>query len=371
MRTIGIAGTAKNTGKTTTALEIIRQTTAAGLCNALTSIGYDGEEIDNVTGLPKPRYYLPKGTYLATGKRCLEGGQAEYRVVLETKIRTILGPIVVVEVSKPGLVVVAGPNRATDLQRVLEVFRNLGADLAIADGALNRIVPLVHSDGLILCTGAAFDNRITYLADHARALHSLFAPATGKGGAGWGDWITITSDASSALELQTNSLLVDDTLQQIERCVNRPIRDLVIPGACDVRLMQRLLEHNGRFLCAARLIFGSPLKLIASGDPLSWSRLFAEVLARGQEVAYLEKVPLLGFSVNPFYPRYLPKLKAYEPAAVSKENLLAAVKKKLPGFPVFDTKQEPKPDLLHLLGLETARSTGERLEANRKGVGTT
>jgi hypothetical protein len=53
---VGIAGTAKNTGKTTTLSAIMGEARKEpALVLGLTSIGYDGEGFDNVTGLPKPR----------------------------------------------------------------------------------------------------------------------------------------------------------------------------------------------------------------------------------------------------------------------------------------------------------------------------
>jgi hypothetical protein len=356
VRTIGIAGTAKNTGKTTTAVEIIRQSVAAGLCNAVTSIGYDGEDVDNVTGLPKPRYHLPRGTFLATAKSCLQASSVGYRVVEETRIRTILGPIVVVEVTEPGLAVVAGPNRAVDVQHLLGILQGRRVDLTIVDGALNRIVPLICTEGLVLCTGAALNgqDRVAHVVAHTQALYTLFLPALADDRAAWSSVITLTS-GESALELMTGSLLDEHTVLQIQRLLQMQrllkgaVRDLVIPGACDCGLLQRLLDSGIGNLKSARLIFGSPLKLMASGDALAWSRFLTDAQSRGQVVEYLAKIPLLFVSLNPFYPRFLPKLKAYEPASVDKEQLLAEVRSRIPGLPVFDIKQPPTPNLLALL----------------------
>lgn len=109
MHTIGFAGTAKNTGKTTAALQVLDRAAEAGLCLAVTSIGYDGEQRDHVTGLPKPRYALPAGTLLATAEQTLPVcGRLE---ILETSpIRTILGQVVIARMTEPGPAALAGPN---------------------------------------------------------------------------------------------------------------------------------------------------------------------------------------------------------------------------------------------------------------------
>ena len=69
---IGIAGTAKNTGKTTALGALIREATSRRLRVAVTGIGYDGEERDTITGLPKPRLDLPPGTIATTSEACLQ-----------------------------------------------------------------------------------------------------------------------------------------------------------------------------------------------------------------------------------------------------------------------------------------------------------
>ncbi|NTU75981.1 MAG: hypothetical protein HGA86_07660, partial [Anaerolineaceae bacterium] len=91
MRIIGFAGTAKNTGKTTAALTLLELARTAGLTPALTSIGFDGESLDHVTGLPKPRYLLHPGDLLATAETCLAHSSARFEVLQETDIHTILG----------------------------------------------------------------------------------------------------------------------------------------------------------------------------------------------------------------------------------------------------------------------------------------
>ena len=60
-RIVGIAGTAKNTGKTTALNALLRAAHEHGTLVGVTSIGYDGESIDTVTGLPKPSIFLEAG----------------------------------------------------------------------------------------------------------------------------------------------------------------------------------------------------------------------------------------------------------------------------------------------------------------------
>ena len=54
MRVLGFAGTAKNTGKTTTLEATIKFFADKHKNLFITGIGYDGEDFDNLTGFPSP-----------------------------------------------------------------------------------------------------------------------------------------------------------------------------------------------------------------------------------------------------------------------------------------------------------------------------
>ena len=121
---IGTAGTAKNTGKTTTNIAILRELFKTDISIGLTSIGYDGEDIDNITGLPKPRLLLKEGTIVATSEKCLHGSTAQFDVIKSTNISTPLGKIIIAQVIKKGLVIIAGPNKSTELRYTQSIGRN-------------------------------------------------------------------------------------------------------------------------------------------------------------------------------------------------------------------------------------------------------
>ena len=68
VRTLSLAGTCKNAGKTTVLGTLIGPPAqSAGL--ALTSIGRDGESRDIVTDTPKPPIYVGRGALIATAGR--------------------------------------------------------------------------------------------------------------------------------------------------------------------------------------------------------------------------------------------------------------------------------------------------------------
>ncbi len=348
MKTIGFAGTAKNTGKTTAALQLLEQAHAAGYRTALTSIGYDGEALDNVTGLPKPRYFARRGALVATAEGCLSSGDARCKVVQRTEVETALGEVVIAEVEQPGRVVLAGPNKGIELEQVLSLLATAGADLTIADGALNRLVPLLCTSGLVFSTGAAFEPDIPKLAGHLAALCKLFEPTLSAHAApiqAGAARITLEFADRTTRDLAHGSLIAAGTLGQLLDAVDRPLSRLTIPGACLPALLRELLHRRAGLLSGVELVFSSPLHLIAGAGPLEWQAVFEDTACRP---AYLRTLPLLFITVNPFYPRYRQRTGGYTAAYVDKTELLSACRAQITHPPVLDVRQPPLPDLLAL-----------------------
>lgn len=347
MRIIGFAGTAKNTGKTTTALAVLAQCVSANLATALTSIGFDGENRDHVTGLPKPRYNVGVGALIATAQKLLRVGSAVVEIRETTAIQTIFGPIMVAEVTKPGTVVLAGPNRQSDLAVVAAIFERLGADVTLVDGALNRLVPLIGTDALVLSTGAAFDERIPVIAEHAAALASLWSPPTFAITLPASLNIQILYSDGATAEIPGGSLLSESAQANLLHSLHHPVHRLVIPFACHPRLLGLILER----LPGSQLVLGDPLKCIASGDPLNWQKVWQDCSRLGVTPSYLHSVPVRLMTVNPFFPRFIASEHRYEPAYVNSAELVEAVQVGITLFPVMDIRQPPEPNFIRLLDL--------------------
>ncbi len=352
MKTIGFVGTAKNTGKTTTALHVLAQVRAAGLPAALTSIGFDGETLDHITGLPKPRYFVQPGDWVASAQTCLQAGTARFETILPTGLQTILGEVMLARVSSGGYALLAGPNRRVDLQQLLARIRGLGAALTIVDGALNRLAALTAADGVVVSTGAAFDEQISGLAAHAAAVESLFhLPENAAPGMFDPGRVTLQDAAGVEQHLAAGSVLDAGTAQQIaDWLAAHPSGTCLTPGVFDPRLFAHLLGQVPN-LQGASFVFGSPLNLLASGSPLEWRTSLAELAARGGRAACLRPSRLYFMTVNPFYPRYLQKTGQYTPAYVDKIDLLQACRCLIQATPVLDMLQPPLPDVLTLCGL--------------------
>ncbi len=349
MKVIGFAGTAKNTGKTTTASKVLSTLRDIGSRVAITSIGYDGENIDNVTGLPKPLYYLKAGDIIATASQCLKTAKSHtYRLLEDTQIQTILGAIQIVEILENNTYTLAGPNRRTDLEQILKILSAHHADFTLVDGALNRIVPMICADGLVLSTGAAFDEDVQSIALHAAGISYLFQYKQVRNVERHKN-IHLQLENGESISIRSSSLITQDSFDKIQSHLHKGIRRLTIPGACYPEMLSKLLVNMPAKNIPQELILGNPLYLIASGSPTIWKETLASYESHGFAIGYLETLPLLFITVNPFFPRFIQASHTYESAYVDAERLQAEIISYVPGIRVINVQEVNNQQLLSLL----------------------
>lgn len=167
--TIAIIGTAKNVGKTTCLNHLISRFATAGIRLGLTSVGRDGEDIDQITDRPKPRILPPVGTLVATARLSARRSKATLREIAETPFRTALGPVSLYEVTNPGFVEIAGPVTVEDTVSLKQMLREFGAQTILVDGAIDRRASASSAlaEGVILATGMSLELSPAEIAEHA------------------------------------------------------------------------------------------------------------------------------------------------------------------------------------------------------------
>jgi hypothetical protein len=180
---LAIIGLSKNVGKTTVVNHLLDVLPLPASELALTSLGLDGEALDALTGLPKPRIVPAPGLLVATAQRLLASSTAEVEALEELPGRTALGPVVLGRVRLPGRIEIAGPTLLSDLALTARRMPLHGARLLLIDGAINRLgaaAPEV-SDACILCTGATVGATVQAVARRTvENLEKLSTPAASR-----------------------------------------------------------------------------------------------------------------------------------------------------------------------------------------------
>jgi len=329
---IGIAGTAKNTGKTTALAALIREASLHGLSVAVTGIGYDGEDRDTITGLPKPRLDLTPGTIATTSERCLAVSTAGWEILHRTGHHTPLGEVLVLRIVRKGSLVVAGPSSTSALRDICGLMARKPSDPLFVDGSLNRIAPMVVADRIILATGAARTTDLTTLAEETAALEEIFAfPKTPAGA----EERTPTVDTGSLFDAADVAAL----------SARSSGMTVAISGLVALEALQRLAQSAAE-APVQRLEFPDPLRLLLAGDPVRTAQALSAIRARGTEISFAVRPALVSVTANPYFPAYSGS--TYSAAFVPAADLIRVLRKRL-RTPVTDVVAEGAAGLLERL----------------------
>jgi hypothetical protein len=290
---IGIAGTAKNTGKTTTMNALLMAARKHERVAGVTSIGYDGEAIDNVTALPKPRVILPQGSIATTSLACVP--PRGWSVLATTGCRNALGEVVIVRCEETGKLVLAGPNKRSDLLRVVRDMTDLAPGIIFIDGALNRIAPLAAAQSVVLATGGARSTDIPFLCREMQGAEQVFLSGTSQ--------VFPTPDVPLPPPQRGQ-----DIEYLLASCIDQDNR-LRVPWFIDERTLRELAAELGpegaqRSVAVREVVFRDPFTLLLAGEMEGIGRLVRTIRDAGVTVSYEHPVRLRAVTVNPFYPAF-------------------------------------------------------------------
>ena len=180
-KTISIVGTSKNAGKTVTMNHIIAEAAAKGIALGLVSTGRDGERRDVLTNTEKPPVYASKGSIITTVENSLgnvaESERAGIEILEVTGYNTPMGKVVLGKVIEAGYVEISGPRSSATIRQMCLMMQDLGADLVLVDGSLDRRASAAPalSEGTIIATGAALSRNMEVVIQKTKHIVSLYS----------------------------------------------------------------------------------------------------------------------------------------------------------------------------------------------------
>ena len=298
-KTVSIVGMEKNTGKTECFNYIISNIADKQIQLAITSIGYDGETIDNVTGTAKPEIHLCANTLFVTAEACYAKRHINAEILDIGSRPTSLGRLVTARSLGPGKVMLAGPSETLWLREVINRLQALGATTTLVDGSISRLShgsPLV-ADGIVLTTGASVSNSLPQLVKQTRYIHQLIhLPQVTLPEQLCNKLLTLNdglyfiNEMQHLEELKRSSSFLLDTSDYLPEITGT----LFIPGAITSRLLDYLrLQRRNR-----------PVRLLIK----DFTRIFADrkslyaFVDAGHEVLVLLNTQLIAVCVNPVAP---------------------------------------------------------------------
>lgn len=302
LHTVAVMGMSKNTGKTVCLNHLLAQAHGAGKAVALTSIGRDGEEHDQVFSIPKPPVLVTPGCLVATARDTLLRSKVRTRQLGTTGVDSPMGEVLIVKAMEAGEMEVAGPSRSHDQHKVNALLRQCGADMVFLDGALGRShhASPALADGVVLATGAALGggmgdvlrktrDRLAILgiapapADVAARVRPLFE----RGGVGvwqrdgqcvFDEPIATINAAAVLLALNTDDIGL-----------------VAVAGAVGKRVWQAMLALLARHPGLTLVVADGTRLFIDAGELADFERL-------GGRLHALRGIHLLGIALNPLSP---------------------------------------------------------------------
>ena len=323
---VAIVGMEKNTGKTEVLNFIVKHLGDSSTKVGVTSIGMDGESIDQVTLTPKPEIILKEGNFFATSERHFKEKKFLAEVLEVSEIFTPLGRIVLAKALEPGKIILTGPSTTTQVKRVIEDLIKLGATTVLVDGAIFRLSsssPFI-TDGVILATGAALSlNKYELLKKTKHKVNLMKLPEVEEelqkklSHITEALWLVNNEGELEKVPMRTTLLgvgeLKEETLQE---------KRIYVTGSLSERFVRNIVQRKWKTM--PEIIVRDYTKIFVSPETLN------RYLDLGGKIFVLKQVNLLAVTVNPFSP------KGYR---LNSEELVELLEKEL-RVPVIDVVEE-------------------------------
>ena len=297
-KSLSIVGMEKNTGKTETLNYIIQRLHQKDKKIAVTSIGIDGETIDQVTNTQKPEIELFRDMLFVTSEKHFCEKRLVSEILNVSTQQTALGRLVTGRVRVGGKVILSGPSNTTWLKKVIKEMEQYHVDTTLIDGALSRRSfgsPSVTAS-MILTTGAALSPNISELVKKTKFLYSL---------------INLPQYETS---LQDNLLEIENGMYSIDNEHN--LHCLNIPSTFLIDQHKEKLSMYGNTLFVSGVVSDKLLDTLRLQKNITdtvlivkdFTRIFASpesvhaFLKKGGKINVLLKTKLIALCINPVSP---------------------------------------------------------------------
>lgn len=164
----------KNAGKTETLNYVLSRLRSFNKSIAVTSIGIDGETIDQVTSTSKPMVFVYPNTLFVTSEKLYEQRQIVSQIENISHYASTLGRLVTARTLSFGNVMLSGPTSTAWLKELINELSQK-CDICLIDGALSRksfASPSI-TEAMILSTGAVLSANIEKICNQTKFVYDM------------------------------------------------------------------------------------------------------------------------------------------------------------------------------------------------------
>lgn len=331
-KTVSIVGMAKNAGKTTALNFLIEEAMDEGLLLGVTSTGRDGESTDLVTATDKPKVYLDEGTIVSVPVQLFDLAEGGLEIVRRTRFGSSIGDILLCRVMEAGYVQIAGPVATMDTKKMYEEMFELGCELVMIDGAIDRksIASPETSDAVILSTGAVISRTMKKVVEETAYIVGLYTTDVLNDDKarqlieedGDKDIVMLIDEQDGELKLRMLDHLTTGlgNSKKINEAISENTKYVYIPGAFSDSVIDDISLKN---LKQVEFILKDPTRVFIKS--IKWGQL----RKKGFTVSVLQNIKVAAVTVNPTSPQ------GY---SFEHEALRDAMQKAIPDIPVIDVR---------------------------------
>jgi len=335
---LAIVGLAKNAGKTVTFNHLVDEAARRREKNLLLSYGRDGEEIDEITRLKKPKIYIPPKTLFVTTDDVLNNSQlrASAHVYLKTGLDSPLGQVNVYQTGlQGGYVELLGINTVNKVSRVLESVAGV-YDRCLIDGALNRTSSAIPNivDGVILSTGAVVGSTVEVVAEKTAVVVDKFSLPKVPNRQLQKKFCSMPEDARAAV------VTVEGDMRKIPgetsfalfhsleyHSINETLYAVLLKGALVNQMVEGMI-HLVEAYRSKRSKTSEVYLVVSDAGKVFLDRPRLNALKRARvKLSVMADLELMAITVNPFNP---------EGKNLSSQVLVDKIQNMYPDIPVFD-----------------------------------
>lgn len=324
-KSLSIVGLEKNTGKTECLNYVLSRLRDSRKQIALTSIGIDGENRDQVTQTHKPEIELNEGMMFVTSETHYAKRRLFSEVIDVSNQTTSLGRLVTAKTIHSGKVMLSGPANNAEIIRLIADLKEKGVDLTIVDGALSRksLGSPAVTEAMILATGAALSANIPQLVFKTQHVYDLIQmaeinPELKPKFRGIENGIWALDESGEVKDTGISSVLMikkeKDKLFQFGT-------DFFVSGAVTDQFLDFL--KNQKQVNQIRLIIRDFTRVFAKPET------YYAFVKKGGRIQVLDKTNLVAITINPVSP---------DGYRLNSDELKLALETKLQ-VPVFDVKR--------------------------------
>ncbi len=331
---LSLVGMSKNAGKTTALNYLIEEAYDEDVIPGITSTGRDGEGTDLVTGTEKPKVYVYEDSIVTIPIDLFDIADAGLEILSRTNYHSTFGSILMCRVLDEGFVQVAGPTSTADQRKLSREMLELGADIILIDGAIDRrsIASPFASDAIILSTGAVLSRDMDIVVMDTMHVVELYTlPEFGSEGKEkqYAEKLNAPGYCESTVIMRKDKLEIQSCQtglmagNKLDRQIDDETEFLYLPGALTTSTLEYIMPEKLRQIT---FVVKDPTKIFI--DRVSYRRL----KKKGLKIKVLKGIKVAAITVNPYSP---------EGYSFGNNMLLEAMRDAAGDLPVIDVK---KPD---------------------------